>query len=432
MTVVWAEQQRKHDGNPAKYKKPTRFKRKSSTWETHEGSESSTDETADEDDTGGFGKYSHGNIILSHQHWVKQVIYSGCFGVHNTQAAEACHKKSMRLASARVRHLNANSTRDSMLTYLLRHHLFEELRRSFQTIPASIKRCRHPCKLAVPMLDPFGKPVELGDDLRNTDVQGRFLNSEARITRVELLDLVCSKFKLPKTIASYMLLSTLNWTFGHKLILGNLSYWATDTRYPHFGTNSRPKRRDIVSLTECESVRVVMPDGSVTTKLTRLCCETVCFFTVAGLRSTWSTRHMMMIPKKILHNIDPDTDSLTFLLGRYFSPHPSATARDTHHRPICPGPLGLNHCLWKYSKTAQSRSMLVDPITEEPTQYYNAQKYLFGSTPHQQNRRLQSDKNVYFCVHLHCDIEHRSHMTREFLDNTLERSDVWLETVTLV
>jgi hypothetical protein len=338
----------------------------------------------------------------------------------------------MRLASARVRHLTPNSTRDSMLQYLFHHHLFEKLKRTFHYVPATTTRRRTPCNVQVLMVDPFGAPVQLGVNFHNTDVQGRFLNSEARITQMELLDLVCSRFNLPRTTTSYELLSSLQWTFGHKLMVGNLSYWATDTRYPHFGTRSRPKRRDIVSLTECEDVDVVQTDGCVTKKRTRLCCETVCFFTITGLRSTWSARHMMMLPTKIKQAIDLTTDGLTFLLGRYFSPHPQATERDTHNRPICPGPLGLNHCLWKYAETAESRHMLVHPRTGEPTRYYNNQKYIFGSTTHQQNRRLRRDLNAYFCVHLCSEIDRRSHMTREYLENTLEYSDVWLETVTLV
>ena len=430
MTRTWAAQQRKHDAQPDRYPAPKRFKRRTRT-SKHHGANSDTESTDSENETGGLGKYSHGNIVLSHQHWVKQLIASGCFGVHNTQGAEACHKKSMRLASARVRHLDPNKTKDSMLLYLFRHHLFEELQRTFHYPTTTNSRDTPACQVQVHLLDPFGTPVELGDIWRNTDVQGRFLNSEARITRVELLDLVCGRLNLPKTVMSYKLLSQLTWTFGHKLIMRNCTYWSTDTRYPHFGTHARPKRRDVVSLTDCERVRVVLPDGSVTTKLTRLCCETVCFFTVAGLRSVWSPRHNMMIPVKVQQAFDDITDSLTFLLGRYFSPHPQATERDTHHRPICPGPLGLNHCLWKYAEASQSRSMLADPDTGEPSRYYNNQKYIFGTTPHQQICRFRSEVNAYFCVHLCSEIERRSHMTREYRDNTLEYSDTWLETVTL-
>lgn len=347
------------------------------------------------------------------------------------QGAEACHKKSMRLASARVRHLDPNTTRNSMLLYLLRHQLFEELQRTFHYPSTNSSRYTPSIQVKVDLLDPFGAPVQLGDNLRNTDVQGRFLNSEARITRVELLDLVCGRLNLPKTAMSYGLLSQLKWTFGHKLTVRNCTYWSTDTRYPHFGSHGRPKRRDVVSLTDCERVRVVLPDGSVTTKLTRLCCETVCFFTVTGIRSLWSPRHILMIPDKIKQAFDDTTDSLTFLLGRYFSPHPQSTERDNHHRPICPGPLGLNHCLWKYAETPQSRSMLVDPDTGEPSRYYNNQKYIFGSTTHQQIRQFRSEIKSYLCVHLCSEIERRSHMTREYLDDTLEYSDTWLETVTM-
>ena len=91
MSQTWAEQQRRHDANPDKHRPPKRFSRRTRT-SKHHGADSDTHSTDSEHDTGGFGKYSHGNIILSHQHWVQQLTSSGCFGVHNTQGAEACFR----------------------------------------------------------------------------------------------------------------------------------------------------------------------------------------------------------------------------------------------------------------------------------------------------------------------------------------------------
>ena len=57
---------------------------------------SDTESTSDEDDIGGQGKFSHGDLALVHQHWVESIMSSGCFGVHCTEAAEAYHKVCMR------------------------------------------------------------------------------------------------------------------------------------------------------------------------------------------------------------------------------------------------------------------------------------------------------------------------------------------------
>ncbi len=80
-----------------------------------------TADTADEDDTGGDGYFSHGTTSLSHQHWKDQFISAGSLNLHDTQAAEAAHKTSMRLAASRVRHLNVNKTQTNMLEYLCKH-----------------------------------------------------------------------------------------------------------------------------------------------------------------------------------------------------------------------------------------------------------------------------------------------------------------------
>ena len=56
--------------------------------------------------------------------------------------------------------------------------------------------------------------VEMGQDLQAVDMQKRFLHREARIARVELMDLVCDKLGLPKTRRSYAALGRLTWSFG--------------------------------------------------------------------------------------------------------------------------------------------------------------------------------------------------------------------------
>ena len=105
-------------------------------WRNHLEDDSDTQDSSDEVKIGGLGKYSHGSLCLVHQHWVEQVISGGSFGVHCTEAAEAHHKKSMRLSSNRVRHSRPNRTQQSMLRYLLRHYLFDSLRMQ-QLVPST-------------------------------------------------------------------------------------------------------------------------------------------------------------------------------------------------------------------------------------------------------------------------------------------------------
>ena len=88
---------------------------------------SETEDTSDEMKVGGDGKYSHGDICLTHQHWVDQIISSGSFAVHDTEGAEAAHRTCMRLASIRVRHSDVATTKESMLDYLTKDLLFTSL-----------------------------------------------------------------------------------------------------------------------------------------------------------------------------------------------------------------------------------------------------------------------------------------------------------------
>ena len=111
-----------HETNPDDNPAPKRFKRQQKD-EIH----TDTEDTSDENTVGGLGVYSHGQKCLPHQHWVMQVISAGCFDVHNTQSAEAAHKLCAKLSASRVRHLGANTTQHSMLTYLCYHGVFEEL-----------------------------------------------------------------------------------------------------------------------------------------------------------------------------------------------------------------------------------------------------------------------------------------------------------------
>ena len=189
-----------------------------------------TDDTSEGDDVGGLGKYSHGQVALSHQHWVEQVISAGSFGVHCTEAAEAHHKTCMRLSAQRVRHFRANLTQKSMLEYLRRYTLFEALLKMQQPLPVRQINCRQDIRVLLPLQCDSGY-VLMGHDLETVRRQQQFMHPEVRLARVEILDLLCERLQLSKTRQTYSCMNGLNWTFGQKLVSPGATYWATDTQY---------------------------------------------------------------------------------------------------------------------------------------------------------------------------------------------------------
>ena len=225
-------------------------------------------------------------------------------------------------------------------------------------------------------------------------------------------------------VSTFQILGSKQWTFGQKLIVGSDIYWSTDSQYQWFGSTRRAKRRDCFSLVSLEDVSVTNSDGSVSTKRTRLCCESVCFFTITGLS-------FVAIPEDLRESIDTETDSLTFVLGRYFSPHPSAVDRDSLHRPVCPGPLSLNHCLWTYAKSHRDRQILVQP-NGTPTVYFKNQCHIFGTTENQQLSLFRQEKDAYFCIHTPDEIYRRAQMTQEYHGDGLTSSTTWLESIVTI
>lgn len=79
----------------------------------------------------------------------------------------------------------------------------------------------------------------------------------------------------------------------------------------------------------------------------------MCFLRLEGFTSEFPLPSSLSRP-----GISPD--QVNFVLVRWFSPHPEAVERDELHRPLCPGPLGINHCSWVWSKTTRPRSCITN------------------------------------------------------------------------
>ena len=223
--------------------------------------------------------------------------------------------------------------------------------------------------------------------------------------------LILLRFGIPRNIVSYALLRCLRWSFGQKLTRQDGKvFWATDSKYP-FGVTK--KRRDILRIHGTERVNGC-PNS--------LCCEAILFVTVSGLKDAAG-----------LGDVAGQGDAIELLLGRWFSPHPSTgNCRDDEHRPLCPGPCNINHCLWTYAKASTNRRSLFDTDGTR-SRMFNAQRHLFGQTVGDQTFRAELDRNAYFGLIDVDSIINVVYMTTQFVDDgDVQDYTTWLETVTIV
>ena len=125
-------------------------------------------------------------------------------------------------------------------------------------------------------------------------------------------------------------------------------------------------------------------------------------------------------------------DCIHFVLGRYFEPHTTAVERDGLYRPVCPGTLRINHCLWRYARAPHVRAALIDS-SGNTTRAFREQCHLFGHSPQQQSTLLENEKYAYFNLLSPSNILHRVNLSPTFVPGTSEQdSSTWLQTVTVV
>ena len=360
---------------------------------------------------------------------------AGGFNVHDTEAAEAYHKQCMGLAAHRVRHLSMVATHNSMLSFLQKHLLFKSMvEQNCHGIP---KTQQASAGVRVPLLEMIGfsvQPVRMGRQLSLPAQQTRIIHHELRITKLELLDMLCKRLQLPTTTNTYTLLESLDWSFGQKLTMSDGEvYWATDSKYS-FTTDSSSKRqrRDNLLLHGTEDCKVTLSDGTVTERATALCCQAISFVTIRNLLQTLKD---VNVPLDIKNEIqidkkDKNKNSLTLMIVRWFEPHPHAFNRDFRNLPTCPGLFHINHCLWRYARTKRPRRVLWD--SGKPTQVFHDQCFMFGNNAKQQLDRLRNESHAYYALIKISSIKQRVHMAPEFEEYTSVESSTWLQTVTLV
>ena len=177
-----------------------------------------------------------------------------------------------------------------------------------------------------------------------------------------------------------------------------------------------------------EHVDVQLPDGSIENRKTALCCQAVCFFSITGVNAFLDQCNITLPPHMLTDLVE---DRMIFVLARWFSPHPSAFERDASCLPICPGPLRLNQCLWKFAKSRRYRKCMCNDNGTQ-NRNFEDQNHIFGHTAQQRIKRFKNEKKAYYDILSPNAIKKSAHMTPEFIGNTLDISDTWIQTVTLI
>ena len=392
----------RHEQQPGKYKKPKAL------LERHDPviDESDTSATDDEHDIRGFD-YSHAKLSLIHQHWVLQVILSGSFNVHCTQSAEAAHKTSAKLAASRVRHLREMQTLRSMITYLNYHAVFEHLKDFFPDPPSGPGRdFTYGIKVLLPSL-------MANDGVFTTQrFQRTLLHEEIPVTRVELMDMLCEEFVLSKTLTTYSAFESLGFEFAQKFTSSSgENYWATDTRYTFANIFAQRLRRDRFFIKGSVERTHRLHDGRRVERWDALCAEATCFLRVSGLSAlSPPALDPVLTPYRKEFRNACHHDSITFFLVRWFEPHPDSQERDDLNRPICPGPLHINHCLWTHAKTPTRRQSL----------------------PRSAESWTSTQKRAYYGLIFPHNVLNKVNMTPCFRDGSTDTGNTWLESVTLL
>ena len=394
----------RHMQSPRQYKRPADpFARPDK-----DPQESDTCDTDDDCDLGGF-QYSHGPLSLIHQHWVKQVTTAGGFNVHCTQSSEAAHKTSAKLAAARVRHLHGMKTVQSMSTYLCAYTVFEHLKKFFPDPASTGPACPIVYGVKVPV-NPDGEYNLMSSaSFATPHFQVQLLHEEIPVTRVEFMDMLCDQFGLPKSLQTYRHFQRLGFKFGQKFTCSSGEhYWATESQYPFPNVFNRRVRRDRFFVDGVVKKVYRLADGRRVERYNALCAEATCFLTVSNLSQVViPALDPALAPDKTELRGSIHNDSITFFLVRWFEPHHDSHERDHLNRPICPGPLYINHCLWKYAKTHSARRSV-------PLHWNIDQRYAY-----------------YGLIFPH-NVINKVNMTPCFVGGTVQTSIDWLQTVTLL
>ena len=180
--------------------------------------------------------------------------------------------------------------------------------------------------------------------------ESTFLCKHIRVTRREVVTLLCSRLSWPDdpdTSTRLRLVQDLDWSwFG---VLDTHGDGLISRKF--VGIDFTPSdRRDFV--------RVSGPLENDTC----LTAQILAFVTIAGFDND-----TLALPRSMRHP-PSNTHSVTLALVRWLSPHPNALIRDSHHRPIACSPLDINHAMWTFT-TAHRNLLSVNTLFRHEHMY---------------------------------------------------------------
>ena len=173
--------------------------------------------------------------------------------------------------------------------------------------------------------------------------QSSFLSKRVRVTRGEVLNLVCRMLDIETNLANRVrVLRELEF-----MSFGSIIEQDSGTLKRKFVgiCPESPKRRDFVRIF-CDD-----PEDYC------WAAEILMFIKITGFSSGAPG---FVLPEKCRTTTKGPHDTVLVALVRWSSPHPNALLKDDKRRPICPPPLDFNHALWKY--TEEERVLVTQAI----------------------------------------------------------------------
>ena len=282
-------------------------------------------------------------------HMVEHLMRGGHFAAFCTFLAEVTHKDFIKMASRLSRtEANFNVSQDNMLKWVLWQAIFTaaiayvEESESDTDPNAHVGGNNNPSsdsdsdnngvqvkikeECALPYMDTW---CEIG--LRPTqEWQDTFISKKVRVTRKELLSIMCRKLKMPVSANNRVdLLTKLQWR-----CFGTLAETRVNALWPKrkfVGISSISKdRRDFVHIHTPS--HTVADDGTRTIIDTCWSAQILMFVYVSGF--TTPADLGIVLPENC-RNTNENTSSVRLALIRWLCPHPDAILRDAERRPVC-------------------------------------------------------------------------------------------------
>ena len=339
-------------------------------------SDSDTESTDSNYTWGGSGKFEYSSKALPHAlvHYAELLMRAGHHQSFCTAVVESVHKIFIKKAAIYSQTVAShNRSFVAMLEWVLWQTLWEAviaLIDKQEPVVCSESISSDAASSRDSTTDSVDGPLwkQLGDPLRRATTnwsetsfsRGRlkaewsssFIDDNVRLTRLELLTIFCSKFRIDPTPHNLRkVMSTLAWEF-----FGTLRTNVSSVSRKFVAHSPRFKDRH-------DFVRV-----KGTYDNTCLSVQLVAFIKISGF-SDAAEHAGLKLPKEFRSPFFHNEESVVFGLVRWMSPHDDSLLRDGQLRPVCVPPLDINHAMWTFSMA--QRPLLTPSTIHRNILYYD-------------------------------------------------------------